>query len=100
MKQIFVLAFMMAALSSVVYAQKESAQQGGMCFSDNHRISNSEAVWRCENLGRVTIKEIYEKGFRVVGSYPTDYAALQPNATAKRTPSSVYQYLVIEEQRR
>jgi hypothetical protein len=100
MKKMLVLAFMMAALSSAVYAQKGSTQRGGMCFSDDHEIGSAKAIWRCENLGRVTIKEIYEKGFRVVGSYPTDYAALQPNAAAERTPPSVYQYLVIEEQRR
>lgn len=90
MKKMLVLAFTMTALSSAVYAQTGSTQRGGMCFTNHLRISGVDVVWKCEHIGQATIKQIYEKGFRVVGAYSSDFTnkTFQP------------QYLVIEEQGR
>ncbi|WP_323074162.1 hypothetical protein [Mycetohabitans endofungorum] len=91
MKKMLVLAFMMTTLSSAVYAQTGSTQRGGMCFTNHLRIGSADIVWKCEHIGQATIKQIYEKGFRVVGSYPVSLS----NKTMQ-----LGQYLVIEEQGR
>ena len=61
-----------------------------MCFINQSTISGADVVWRCEHLGAVTVKQIYEQGFRVVGLYP-----LNP---VDKTYG--FQFMVIEEQRR
>lgn len=65
-------------------------QHGGMCFTNRSSISEAEVTWNCEHIGRVTMRQIYEKGFRVVGVYSTD-----PADKIRQFP-----FLVIEEQRR
>ncbi|CBW77313.1 unnamed protein product (plasmid) [Mycetohabitans rhizoxinica HKI 454] len=90
MKKMLVLAFMMAALSSAVYAQKGSTQRGGMCFTNHLRIESADIVWKCEHIGQSTIKQIYEKGFRVVGAFSSDLSG----------KTGQFQYLVIEEQKK
>jgi hypothetical protein len=64
------------------------ALKGGICVTHQSRITGAEHVWICEHLGRVTIRQIYEKGFRVVSAYSLD--------PAEKT--SQFQYLIIEEQ--
>jgi hypothetical protein len=64
--------------------------RGGYCFSNHAKISDTEVVWRCEHIGDVPLRQIYEKGFRVVGMYRAD------------PMEKIYgfQFLIIEEQRR
>jgi hypothetical protein len=64
------------------------ALKGGICVTHQSRITGAEHVWICEHLGRVTIRQIYEKGFRVVSAYSAD--------PAEKTTQ--FQYLIIEEQ--
>lgn len=64
------------------------ALKGGICVTHQSRITGAEHVWICEHLGRVTIRQIYEKCFRVVSAYSLD--------PAEKT--SQFQYLIIEEQ--
>lgn len=90
MKKVLTIAFMMAATASAALAADETAQRGGMCFTNNLRIDDANVVWNCEHLGRVTIRQIYEKGFRVVGSYPAEYGEKK----------LIFQFLIIEEQKR
>ena len=66
------------------------AQRGGMCFTNHSRMKDTEVPWNCEHIGKVTIRQIYERGFRVVGSYSTDLA---------EKPTQ-FPYLIIEEQRK
>ena len=81
----------MTALSSAANAvDGGSVQRGGMCFTNTSRIKDTEVTWNCEHIGRVTMRQIYEKGFRVVGVYAAD-----PSDKTWQ-----FQYLVIEEQRR
>lgn len=84
-----ILIFIIAALTDVARADAGSVQRGGVCFTHHVSIDDANVVWNCEHLGRVTVKKIYEKGFRVVGAYVTDPA----NKTFQT------QYLVIEQQR-
>ncbi|WP_459203451.1 hypothetical protein ACQVRV_00295 (plasmid) [Ralstonia pseudosolanacearum] len=90
MKKMLFFAVIMTAIYGVSYAETGSPQRGGMCFTNNVRIKDAEITWACEHIGRATVKQIYEKGFRVVGMYSTDPS----DKTAQ------FQYLVIEEQRR
>ena len=66
------------------------AQRGGMCFTNHSRMKDTEVPWNCEHIGRVTIRQIYERGFRVVGYYSGDLS------------EKVMQWpiLIIEEQRK
>lgn len=84
MKKLAFVAFILAAGSA-----QADVQRGGTCFTNHADISGAKVTWNCEHIGRVTTRQVYEKGFRVVGVYPTDPA----NRTIQ------YQYMVIEEQR-
>ncbi len=66
------------------------AQRGGMCFTNHSRMKDADVPWNCEHIGKVTIRQIYERGFRVIGSYSTDL-------TEKPTQ---FPFLIIEEQRK
>lgn len=90
MKKILIFTFIITSLSSVARADAESRQRGGVCFTNNPRIRDAEIIWNCEHIGMVTVKQIYQKGFRVVGAFPTSYSN-----TTIRTP-----YFIIEEQRK
>ncbi len=68
----------------------QGVQRGGMCFTNHSRMKDADVPWTCEHIGKVTIRQIYEKGFRVVGSYSTDL-------TEKPTQ---FPFLIIEEQRK
>ena len=92
-------ALVVLALSSTAVAQTQTAsppqpvqgtQRGGMCFTNHSRMKDTEVPWNCEHIGRVTIRQIYERGFRVVGTYSTDL-------TEKPTQ---FPFLIIEEQRK
>ena len=57
MKKMLYVAFIVAALAGMTNAsaQAAAAKRGGVY-----------SVLQCEHIGKVTIKQIYEKGFRVV----------------------------------
>lgn len=64
--------------------------KGGMCggigmFGPN----NKDGFFDCEHLGRVTVKQIYERGWRVVSS---GFQPLEADA-----PVRSYMYLIIEQ---
>lgn len=65
MKKILISAFIMTALSSMANAnaQAAGAKRGGVCIGP---FRGADSILNCEHIGKVTIKQIYEKGFRVV----------------------------------
>jgi hypothetical protein len=43
--------------------------RGGMCYSPNALLAGGNSFFNCDHIGRVKdIKEIYERGFRVLSS--------------------------------
>jgi len=43
--------------------------RGGMCYSPNALLAGGNTFFNCDHIGRVKhIKEIYERGFRVLSS--------------------------------
>jgi hypothetical protein len=63
-------------------AKADGVKRGGICASEFRGLN---PVLTCEHIGKVTIKQIYEKGFRVV---------LMKN----HNDTSIYVTMVIEEQ--
>lgn len=65
MKTMLYIAFTVAALTGMANAnaQTAGAKRGGVCIGP---FRGAESVLQCEHIGKVTIKQIYEKGFRVV----------------------------------
>ena len=65
MKNMLIAAFIVAALTGMTNAsaQAAGAKRGGVCIGPFH---GADSVLQCEHIGKVTIKQIYEKGFRVV----------------------------------
>lgn len=65
MKNMLYVAFIVAALTSMTNAsaQAAGAKRGGVCIGP---FRGADSVLQCEHIGKVTIKQIYEKGFRVV----------------------------------
>lgn len=65
MKKMLLLAFIVAAVSSMTNASAQAAggKRGGVCVGP---FRGADSVLLCEHIGKVTIKQIYEKGFRVV----------------------------------
>lgn len=51
----------------------ESPLKGGTCSTNN--FTGADTVFNCEHIGQVKIREIYEKGWRVVDRvvYPTGF---------------------------
>lgn len=70
MKRRLALAVMLTAAAGTATAMDATQQprkelrKGGYCVSNN--FDGANAVFKCEHLGQVTIREIYEKGWRVV----------------------------------
>jgi hypothetical protein len=68
MKKMLISAFIVVATQGAAYASSEPVR-GGMCYSPNAMLSGATTFFNCDFIGRVKdIKEIYEKGFRVVSS--------------------------------
>lgn len=86
MKKMLYAAFIVAALAGMTNAsaQAAGAKRGGVCIGS---FLSADSVLHCEHIGKVTIKQIYEKGFRVVH--------MQDN---KIHAGTYYVTLVIEEQ--
>lgn len=65
MKKMLYVAFIVAALTGMTNAsaQAAGAKRGGVCIGP---FRGTDSVLQCEHIGKVTIKQIYEKGFRVV----------------------------------
>jgi len=64
------LAGLLAVAAVKVFAADGGAPlRGGMCYSPNAMLSGANTFFNRDHIGRVKhIKEIYEKGFRVVSS--------------------------------
>lgn len=88
-KRIFIAVILTALAGAAAAAEVTRPGKGGYCFTNHLRIDNGDIPWNCEHLGKVTLREIYEKGFRVVGMYESTTAKAQ----------SGYPMLIIEEQR-
>lgn len=86
------LAFVLviSALSAQA-GQEVSPAKGGMCGGIGVFNAGGESAFDCEHLGRVTIKQIYERGWRVASS-----GFLPEKAISVRS----YMYLIIEEQKK
>lgn len=65
MNKVLKVAFTMAALTALVNvnAQTVGAKRGGICIGP---LRGGDSVLHCEHIGKVTVKQIYEKGFRVI----------------------------------
>lgn len=65
MKNMLYIAFIVTALAGMTNAsaQAATAKRGGVCIGP---FRGGDSVLQCEHIGKVTIKQIYEKGFRVV----------------------------------
>lgn len=65
MKKILYVSLLVAALAGMSNASAKTSgvKRGGICGSDSLHFGT---VWTCEHIGKVTIKQIYENGFRVV----------------------------------
>lgn len=59
------LACTLVALASMADANAQSigTKRGGVCIGP---FRGADSVLLCEHIGKVTIRQIYEKGFRVV----------------------------------
>ena len=86
MRKLFLVAFIMAALTAVGNAQANPIR-GGVCTTLNFKGHDTKFNCSSVGLGNVTIQEIYEKGWRVV-------LLNQPNE------GGTWMGLVIEEQRK
>lgn len=58
------LAFVLSMLSLLSVSSNAAEQKGGVCIGTNDIGASSS--FNCEHIGSVTIKQIYEKGFRVI----------------------------------
>ncbi len=65
MKKMLYVAFIVAAFAGMTNAsaQATGSKRGGICIGP---FRGADSVLQCEHIGKVTIKQIYEKGFRVV----------------------------------
>lgn len=65
MKKMFYTAFTMTALAVMMSANAQAAnpKRGGVCIGP---FRGGDSAFSCEIIGKVTIRQIYEKGFRVV----------------------------------
>lgn len=50
--------------SGAVKTEASPPKRGGICIA--FAFTGTDSAFKCEHLGQVTIKQIYEKGFRVV----------------------------------
>lgn len=68
MKKKHIFVFFVIACSCVANAATDSVR-GGRCYSPNAMLAEAQTYFHCDFIGKVTgIKEIYEKGFRVISS--------------------------------
>lgn len=65
MKKILYVAFILTAIVSMANANAQATglKRGGVCIGP---FRGADSVVNCEHIGKVTIKQIYEKGFRIV----------------------------------
>lgn len=92
------LASFAAVLASFVLATTAfaSGQRGGTCISVSEKNGNypggASSLWNCEHIGlNLTVKQIYEKGFKVV-------AIFTPLYNGERIIVTTYT-MIIEEQK-
>ena len=83
MRKLFLVAFIMAALTAIGNAQAKPVK-GGMCGA---YVTSGNAKFNCTHLGlgSVSIQEVYEKGWRVV-------------AMSSQSDPATLMYIVVEEQ--
>lgn len=81
MKKIAWIAFTLALIGPAANA---APVKGGYCIALS--FTGADAVFNCEHIGKVTFKQIYEKGWRIVS-----YTQLKDSPTMRE--------LIIEEQR-
>ena len=87
----YAAAVIMTAICSLSNAQAAPAGspiKGGTCWANLSMKATigPDTVFNCEHIGKVTISQIYEKGFRVVSMFPNP-------------ANAPFISLVIEEQR-
>jgi hypothetical protein len=75
---------LLAVVATYAMAAESGALRGGVCIGS---FQGADSLMNCEHIGRVTIRQIYEKGFRVVHMQNDKNTA-------------TYVMLVIEEQKR
>ncbi len=83
MKILTVFAFTLTAICAPVLAQHQPSR-GGVCGASSFDGPNT--TFDCEYLGKVKIKQIYEKGWRVV-------------SIGQDKTGGTWTYLLIEEQK-
>ncbi|CAB1371180.1 conserved exported protein of unknown function (plasmid) [Denitratisoma oestradiolicum] len=83
MKKLTLFAFIMTALSAATNVLAAPAR-GGVCGA--YPFNGADTKFDCEHLGKVTIKQIYERGWRIV-------------SMGQQNDGGSWTYIVIEEQR-
>ncbi len=63
------LASFPALSTEATSTQKTIHKKGGGCYAQNMGAVAGEVVLKCDHLGAVTIKKIYEQGWRIVASH-------------------------------
>ncbi len=58
------LSFALSVLSLFAISVNAAGQKGGVCIGTNDIGASS--LFNCEHIGSVTIKQIYERGFKVI----------------------------------
>lgn len=84
MRKALLAGFLAVVAANVIAAEGGAPLRGGVCIGP---FRGADSVLNCEHIGQVTIRQIYEKGFRVVH--------MQDNPN-----TATYVRLVIEEQAR
>ena len=84
MRKALLAGLLAVVAANVVAADSGAPLRGGVCIGP---FRGADSVLNCEHIGQVTIRQIYEKGFRVVH--------MQDNPN-----TATYVRLVIEEQAR
>ena len=84
MRKALLAGLLAVVTANVVAADGGASLRGGVCIGP---FRGADSVLSCEHIGQVTIRQIYEKGFRVVHMQDDKNAA-------------TYVRLVIEERAR
>ncbi|MFP5442255.1 MAG: hypothetical protein ACLGIY_01380 [Betaproteobacteria bacterium] len=84
MRKALLAGLLAVVAANVVAADGGAPLRGGVCIGP---FRGADSVLNCEHIGQVTIRQIYEKGFRVVH--------MQDNPN-----TATYVRLVIEERAR
>lgn len=88
MKKVILCAALLTVIFTPIAEAKKSPRKGGLCFTNYAVIQDTNVIWSCEHIGKVKLREVYSKGWRVIGIFESSMKSAAHN----------YPILVIEEQ--